>query len=110
MDRFHATGGPGLLLLHGVGNLFVRTLRAGESMLIKPSALLYKDPEVSMRLVIERVVRSAFGGLFTSTAAGGRYLWVRVTGPGRVAIQSADKHHHETSQPIVASSGEVRDW
>src|SRR5580658_7850663 len=36
VDRFTAQGGPGLLLLHGPGNTFVRDLRPGESMLVQP--------------------------------------------------------------------------
>lgn len=109
MDRFVARERPGLLVLHGAGNLFVKRLRAGESVLLKPNALLYKDPSVRMELVINRVMKPSFGGLFQTVASGGRYLWIRVHGPGRVAIQSADKHHHETLAAIVDSSGTIED-
>ena len=43
MDRFVTTNTPGLLVLHGYGNVFERRLTAGESILIEPGAFLYKD-------------------------------------------------------------------
>ena len=103
MDRFTAGPQPGLLMLHGAGNLFVRTLAAGETILLKPNALLYKSPEVSMHLVIEQVSTST-GGLFGWASPWQRYFWLRLRGPGRVAIQSADKHHHETVHQVVSAS------
>jgi len=48
MDRFTAGTGSGLLLLHGAGNVFVRELQPGQSILIKPTALLFKSPTVRM--------------------------------------------------------------
>ena len=42
-DRFGAGQQPGLLLLHAAGNAFVRGLAAGDSILVKPTALLFKD-------------------------------------------------------------------
>ena len=44
---------PGLLLLHAGGNVFVRTLAAGETIMVKPPALLFKDPTVGMQLHVE---------------------------------------------------------
>ena len=46
MDRFSATSQPGLLLLHAAGNAFVRGLAQGETILVKPTALLFKDTTV----------------------------------------------------------------
>ena len=46
MDRFVTAGHPGLLLLHGYGNVFERTLRPGEKILVEPGAFLYKDSTV----------------------------------------------------------------
>ena len=103
MDQFHAENRPGLLLLHGVGDLFVRTLKEGETIYVKPSAVLYKDPTVSMRLMIEKVFAPS-SSFWSSPFA--KYFWVRLTGPGKVAIQSADKHHHESLDAVVASSGD----
>ena len=84
MDRFMATGAPGLLLLHAAGNVFVRHLEAGQTILVKPSALVFKDPTVQMDLYYER----PGGGFGTWLSSNTGYLWLRLTGPGRVAIQS----------------------
>ena len=45
-DVFAATGGPGLLLLHGPGNTFIRDLRQGERILVQPGGLIWKDRSV----------------------------------------------------------------
>jgi uncharacterized protein (AIM24 family) len=85
MDRFSATGGsPGLLLLHAAGNVFVRELEAGQTILVKPTAVVFKDPTVQMNLHMEQAA-AGFGGWMNTNSA---YLWVRLSGPGRVAIQS----------------------
>jgi len=96
MDRFTAGDSPGLLLLHGGGNIFVRTLAPGQTILIKPSALLYKEPNVRMNLHIEHP-----GGTWL-TARRTRYLWLRLTGPGRVAVQS---HYERMEDPGTNLSG-----
>ncbi|HZU25207.1 MAG TPA: AIM24 family protein [Bryobacteraceae bacterium] len=84
MDRFTAPQAPGLLLLHAGGNVFVRNLGPYESILIKPTALIFKDPAVQMHLHFEHP-----SAMFTSWGYwSNRYLWLRLTGPGRVAIQS----------------------
>jgi uncharacterized protein (AIM24 family) len=84
MDRFTAGPSPGLLLLHGEGNLFVRRLQERQSILIQPSSLLFKDPTVRMHLHFEKP-----GGTWQSWRSwGDRYIWLKLTGPGRVAIQS----------------------
>src|ERR1700743_3803253 len=49
MDRFVTTNQPGLLLLHGHGNVMERTLGAGEKILIEPGGFLYKDSSVTMQ-------------------------------------------------------------
>jgi len=51
MDRFYAQQQPGLLLLHAAGNSFERTLAPGETILIKPNSLLFKDSTVAMQLL-----------------------------------------------------------
>ncbi len=98
MDRFSAPARPGLLLLHGAGNLFTRTLQPGETLYVRPRALVYKSSLVSMHLVIQSQQLGVFTGFLS-------YLWLQLRGPGKVAIQSADKHHEEHRQPIVATSG-----
>jgi uncharacterized protein (AIM24 family) len=86
MDRFVTTGAPGLLILHGYGNVFERRLAAGESILLEPGAFLYKDSSVAMDVEFQKLGTGFFGGTNMSLA--------RVTGPGRVGIQSMYVHHH----------------
>lgn len=90
MDRFTATS-RGLLLIHGNGNVFVRKLAQGQSIYIKPTALLYKEPTVRMNLHIESP-----GNTWSSWRSwGNRYLWLRLTGPGKVAVQSHYDHFED---------------
>ena len=100
IDRFSAPGGPGLLLIHAHGNAFVRQLGPGEPLLVKPSALLYKDSSVSMQLHLERPRSSGF----SFWTYGERYMWLRLYGPGRVAIQSAYGHTHDPGDRITGAS------
>lgn len=101
LDRFTAPRNPGLVLLHARGNAFVRTLQMGESILIKPTALLYKDSSVQMALHIEHP-----GGTWRSWRAwGNRYLWLRCYGPGRVAVESAFDMLEDPGYNLVSDSG-----
>jgi uncharacterized protein (AIM24 family) len=83
MDRFTAASTPGLVLLHARGNVLLRHLGPDDTILIHPSALFFKDPSVEMHLHAE--YPASTGGLSWS----GGFLWLRLYGPGRVAIRSA---------------------
>ncbi len=85
MDRFVTTNTPGLLILHGYGNVFERRLAAGESIMVEPGAFLYKDSSVTMDVEFQRLGSGLFGGTTMNMA--------RMTGPGRVGIQSMYVHH-----------------
>jgi uncharacterized protein (AIM24 family) len=85
MDRFITTGAPGLLILHGYGNVFERKLGPGESIMVEPGAFLYKDSSVQMDVEFQKLGTGFFGGTNMSLA--------RMTGPGRVGIQSMYVHH-----------------
>ena len=85
MDRFVTKGQPGLLLLHGYGNVFERRLAAAETIHIEPGAFLYKDATVTMDVEVQKLTTGFFGGTGMSLA--------RITGPGRVGIQSMYVHH-----------------
>jgi uncharacterized protein (AIM24 family) len=85
MDRFIASSAPGLLLLHGYGNVFERILRPGESIQVEPGAFLYKDATVTMDVEPIKLTSGLFGGTSMNLA--------RMTGPGRVGIQSMYVHH-----------------
>jgi uncharacterized protein (AIM24 family) len=85
MDRFVTQNQPGLLLLHGYGNVFQKTLRPGEKILVEPGGFLYKDSSVTMNVARQDVrTGSMRHGLFLA----------EMTGPGRVGIQSMYVHHH----------------
>ena len=101
LDRFTVpSGDPGLLLLHGAGNVFVRRLAPHEMILVKPTAFLMKDTTVHMQLHMERPGKS-----WTSWRTWGeRYMWLRLRGPGRVAVQSAYTHFHDPGYDMVDSS------
>jgi len=86
MDRFITQATQGLLILHGYGNVFERILKPGESIMVEPGAFLYKDSSVTMQVEFQRLGSGFFGGANMSLA--------RMTGPGRVGIQSMYVHHH----------------
>jgi|HubBroStandDraft_6_1064221.scaffolds.fasta_scaffold611266_2 uncharacterized protein (AIM24 family) len=86
MDRFVTRNTPGLLMLHGYGNVFERVLKPGESIMLEPGAFLYKDSSVQMEVEFQRLGSGFFGGSNMALA--------RMTGPGRVGIQSMYVHHH----------------
>ena len=86
MDRFVTGQQPGLLLLHGYGDVFERVLQPGESIMIEPGAFLYKDSSVTMNVETQQLTTGFFGGTGMNLA--------RMTGPGRVGIQSMYVHHH----------------
>jgi uncharacterized protein (AIM24 family) len=84
-DIFTAQATPGLLLLHSPGNTFVRDLAPGEPLLVQPTALLYRDVSVGMHLHLE-YPRSQ--GFVFSQSFNYRNIWLRLVGPGRVAVHS----------------------
>jgi uncharacterized protein (AIM24 family) len=85
VDRFVTAGAPGLLMLHGYGNVFERYLQPGETIMVEPGGFLYKDSTVQMNAVQM--------DLKTGTFRHGMYL-AQMVGPGRVGIQSMYVHHH----------------
>ena len=84
IDRFHAAGAEGILWLHGYGNVFEKTLGPGETIDIEPGGWLYKDPSVTMTTNLQRLSSGFFGGM--------SFITNRMTGPGRVGIQSMYLH------------------
>jgi uncharacterized protein (AIM24 family) len=101
LDRFTASTGPGLLLIHAAGNSFVRTLAPNETILVKPPALLWKDPSVRMQLHVEYPT----AGVKFWRSWGNRYLWLRLWGPGRVALQSAYEAMEDPGTNFQSTSG-----
>jgi len=85
IDKFKGHTGDGVLWLHGYGNVFEKTLAAGEQIDVEPGGWLYKDPGVKMDTVIDRLTSGLFG-------ANVNFVVNRFTGPGRVGIQSMYLH------------------
>ena len=111
MDRFSAPNAPGLLLLHAGGNAFIRSLDPGQAILIKPTSLLFKDPTVNMQLHYETPDCRSSGRSSFWTSWNNRHLWLRLSGPGRVAIQSAYEPMEDNGRSIVGDSGStVTTW
>ena len=108
IDRFLAPREPGLLILHAHGNAFVRTLAAGESILVKPTSLLYKDIGVHMGLHLE--YPRGVGAYALTRGLQNRYLWLTLTGPGRVAIQSGYETFEDPAEQITQMSGTRQAW
>lgn len=103
MDRFFAPATPGLLLLHAGGSVLVRNLAPGEAILVKPTALVFKDPSVQMQLHLEHPNAGIFSwGAWTARSI--RSIWLTLTGPGRVAIQSVFERIEEETGNIVNTS------
>jgi uncharacterized protein (AIM24 family) len=106
VDRFSARA-PGLLLLHAPGNTFLRDLAPGETICVQPGALLSKDPSVGMALHLEY---PASAGMTFSRSYSMRNVWLRLWGPGRVAINSVFARG-ETGGYIASSSpATVQRW
>jgi uncharacterized protein (AIM24 family) len=129
MDRYVAGQAPGLLLLHGYGNVMDKTLADGESVEVEPGGFLYKASSVTIDVVTHKLVPEgtssagqATKGLASRGLAGLRaakalrkeglqgllsgeilqqasgvmsgpgLTLMKLTGPGRVGIQSMYQH------------------
>ena len=94
IDRFTAQQAEGLVLLHGYGNVFEKTLAPGEQIDVEPGAWLWKDSNVVMDTI--SVLQSSGGGglmgAFGALAGGASLIMNRFTGPGRVGMQSMTYH------------------
>ena len=132
LDRFRAGDGPGLLLLHGYGQVLERTLGPDDTIQVEPGGFLYKDASVAVEAVTHKLapgdgqgssavqgakslasrgraglkalralrkegLEGALSGSVLQAASGvltgpGLTL-MRLTGPGRVGIQSMYMNH-----------------
>ncbi len=126
LDRFVAPSDEGLVILHGYGNVFERTLGAGETIQVEPGGFLYKDGSVAMDITtlpltpeganqgvqsVKNIASRGLAGLKAARAlmkggdtvgglqaaagvlTGPGITLMRLTGPGRVGIQSMYVHH-----------------
>ncbi|MEJ0072095.1 MAG: AIM24 family protein [Pseudomonadota bacterium] len=93
IDRFVAGPSGGTVWLHGGGNVLEMNLAAGQQIDVEPGGWLYKDPSVTME--------TKFQGLRQGLLAGSDLACNRLTGPGRIGIQSmyAPLGHGASDQP-----------
>jgi uncharacterized protein (AIM24 family) len=94
IDRFTAQQGEGLLLLHGYGNVFEKTLAPGDVLDVEPGAWLWKDANVRMDTISVLQSQGA-GGLLGALGAfvgGAALILNRFYGPGRLGMQSMTYH------------------
>src|SRR5262249_10266358 len=89
VDHFFAGDHEGVVWIHGYGNLFEKTLDAGETIDIEPGGWVYRDHSVQMTQELYGVKTGLLGG-------GGNLGFNRFPGPGRVCLQSA--YYHPTVQ------------
>jgi uncharacterized protein (AIM24 family) len=75
-DQFTAATGPGVLVLHGYGNVFERTLAPGETIQLAPGAFLYKDSSVTME-VLNLDIRDADGNKAVQGLQGAKQMATR---------------------------------
>ena len=105
MDRFAAQNVPGLLLIHSPGNVFVRELAAGETTVLHPGALVWKDSSVNMSLHLERPAGNSFSRYWNPSTP-----WLRLAGPGRIAMASVFPHMEGTGRIVSHSTATAADW
>jgi uncharacterized protein (AIM24 family) len=105
IDRFTAQSGEGIVLLHGYGNVFEKTLAPGEAIDVEPGAWLWKDSSVRMDTI--SVLQSGGGGGFLGAlgalVGGASIMMNRLIGPGRVGFQSMT--YHEPATEGAAQAG-----
>ena len=107
MDTFAAANGPGLLLLHGPGNTFIRDLAPHEQILVQPGGLIWKDRTVGMFLHFE-YPRGAYW--FSSAKWQAKTVWLLLQGPGRAAVQSVFERPEGTGTVRRDSGSSTRHW
>src|SRR5579864_1566477 len=94
IDQFTCRGGEGMVLLHGYGNVFEKTLAPGETLDVEPGAWLWKDPSVQMSVTTVAGSQRGGGllGAIGGMMAGSSIVLNRFTGPGRLGLQSMTYH------------------
>ena len=112
MGRYHLTFTAierrGLLLLHASGDTFIRDLADGESVLVRPTSLLYWEDKTDLSLHLEYAYVP--GKPTRRTLSRYRTIWLRLRGPGRVAVQSAYEHVEDAGVPDYSSFASWHRW
>jgi uncharacterized protein (AIM24 family) len=112
MGRYHLTftaiGRQSLLLLHASGDTFIRDLADGESVLVRPTSLLYWEDKTDLSLHLEYAYVP--GKPARRTLSRYRTIWLRLRGPGRVAVQSAYEQVEDAGAPDYSSFASWHRW
>jgi uncharacterized protein (AIM24 family) len=112
MGRYHLTftaiGQQSLLLLHASGDTFIRDLADGESILVRPTSLLYWEDKTDLSLHLEYAYVP--GKPSRRMLSRYRTIWLRLRGPGRVAVQSAYEQVEEAGAPDYSSFASWHRW
>jgi uncharacterized protein (AIM24 family) len=106
IDTFTAPNAPGILMIHGYGNVFTKTLAAGESIDVEPGAWVWKDSSVQLNTVTALQSTGGGGllGALGSMVGGFSFVLNRFTGPGRLGIQSMT-YHPPTAEGATQTGG-----
>jgi uncharacterized protein (AIM24 family) len=115
MGRYHLTftaiGRQSLLLLHASGDTFIRDLADGESILVRPTSLLYWEDKTDLSLHLEYAYVPGKPTRRTRrTLSRYRTIWLRLRGPGRVAVQSAYEQVEDAGVPDYSSFASWHRW
>jgi uncharacterized protein (AIM24 family) len=86
LDRFEADTAPGVVVIHGYGNVLERTLTEGESIHVEPGGFLYKDAAVTMEVITVDIGGSMEGA---SKAAQGVASAKDIAGRGLRGLKAA---------------------
>jgi uncharacterized protein (AIM24 family) len=99
VDQFFAGAGEGVVWVHGYGNVFEKTLEAGESIDIEPGGWLYYENSVQMD-------QQVYGFKTGFLSGSGQLVFNRFTGPGRIGLQSA--YYHPPGAETGAGGGQAQ--
>jgi uncharacterized protein (AIM24 family) len=99
VDQFFAGDHEGVVWVHGYGNVFEKTLEAGETIDIEPGGWLFRDHSVSMTQELYGFKTGFLGG------GAGQLVFNRFTGPGKVGLQSA--YYHPPGAETGAGGGQM---
>jgi uncharacterized protein (AIM24 family) len=103
-----ATGRQGLVLLHASGDAFIRDLADSESVLVSPTSLLYWEDTVDLSLHLE--FPYVPGQHVRRVIWRSSRIWLRVCGPGRVAIDSASGQAEDARTADYQSFASRQRW
>jgi uncharacterized protein (AIM24 family) len=106
--QFEQPGAPGLVLLQASGNSFIRDLGSDETILVQPNSLLYWDDGLGLSLHLEYPKSAAARNKHDPSSYRG--IWLRLRGPGRVAVQSAYEPTENAGVPDYVSFASTKHW